>query len=44
MMTSTEVSASPYGAQWQCIDWRVIEQKVSKLQVSIAKVTLVVTG
>lgn len=44
MMTSTEVSASPYYAPRLSIYWKVIEQKVSKLQVSIAKVPLVVTG
>jgi RNA-directed DNA polymerase len=27
MMTSEEVSASPYCIQWQSIDWKVIEQQ-----------------
>jgi hypothetical protein len=44
MMTSNEVSVSPCFAQLQPTDWRIIEDKVSKLRVSIAKVTPVVTG
>ena len=39
MMTSSEVSASPYGAQWQSINWKTIEQHVLKLQMRIAKAT-----
>lgn len=39
MMTSNEVSASSYGAQWQSINWKVVEQHVLKLQVRIAKAT-----
>ena len=39
MMTSSEVSASPYGSQWQSINWKPIEQQVLKLQMRIAKAT-----
>ena len=39
MMTSSEVSASPYGSQWQYINWKPIEQQVLKLQMRIAKAT-----
>ena len=39
MITSNEVSASPYSAQWQSINWKYIEQKVLKLQMCIAKST-----
>ncbi|QTL40838.1 reverse transcriptase N-terminal domain-containing protein [Xenorhabdus budapestensis] len=39
MMTSTEVSASPNGTQWQSIDWKAIESHVLKLQMHMAKAT-----
>jgi RNA-directed DNA polymerase len=39
MIISSEVSASPYCAQWQSINWKVIEQHVFKLQMRIAKAT-----
>ncbi len=39
MMTSSEVSASPSGTQWQSIDWKAIESHVLKLQMRIAKAT-----
>ncbi len=39
MMTSPEVSASPYGSQWQSINWKTIERQVLKLQMRIAKAT-----
>lgn len=39
MMTSNEVSASSYSAQWQSINWKAIEQQVLKLQMCIAKST-----
>ncbi len=39
MMTSFEVSASSYGAQWKSINWKAIKQHVLKLQMRIAKAT-----
>ena len=39
MMTSPEVSASSYGAQWLSINWKSIKQHVLKLQMRIAKAT-----
>ena len=39
MITSSEVSASPCGTQWQSINWKTIEQQVLKLQMRIAKAT-----
>ena len=39
MIISSEVSASPYGAQWQSINWKAVEQQVLKLQMYIAKST-----
>ncbi|WP_272942064.1 hypothetical protein [Shewanella baltica] len=44
MMTSNEVSASPYGAQWQSINWKTIEEQILKLQMCIAKSALVAGG
>nr|WP_237737529.1 group II intron reverse transcriptase/maturase [Proteus mirabilis] len=39
MVTSSEVSASPNGTQWQSIDWKAVESHVLKLQMRIAKAT-----
>ena len=39
MITFNEVSASSYGAQWQSINWKAVEQHVLKLQMRIAKAT-----
>jgi len=39
MITFNEVSASSYGAQWQSINWKAVEQQVLKLQMRIAKAT-----
>ncbi len=38
-MTSSEVSAPSYYAQWLSIDWKAIKQHVLKLQMRIAKAT-----
>ena len=39
MMISKEISASPDSAQWQSINWKVVESHVLKLQMRIAKAT-----
>ncbi len=39
MKISKEISASPDSAQWQSINWKVVESHVLKLQMRIAKAT-----
>ncbi len=39
MMISKEISTSPDSAQWQSINWKVVESHVLKLQMRIAKAT-----